>query len=212
MQRIIKFRTWNSVINKYHFNTGYHPHLMMDLSKEEERISLFNWISTEHPDLNVLINNAGIQQDVELSNIDFYSNATAEIAINLEAPIHLAALFSQLKSLNTIINVTSGLGFVPIARMAVYSATKAFMHSFTLSLRHLLKSKGIEVIEIIPPAVNTDLGGKGRHDYAPSVEEFVTAVISQLNEQNIEISYGFSEGMIKAGYEERKTAFERMNP
>lgn len=182
-----------------------------DLSKTEEREQLYNWISEEHSDLNVLINNAGIQKDVLLSDSAFYQHAKEELEINIEAPIHLTSLFQNLKSLNVIMNVTSGLAFVPMARMPVYCATKSFLHSFTLSLRHILKSKNIEVIEIIPPAINTELGGQGRHDYAPSVNEFVSAIFKQLIENKTEITYGFSEGMLNAGSEERQKAFERMN-
>jgi uncharacterized oxidoreductase len=61
--------------------------------------------------------------------------------------------------------VASGLGFSPLARVPVYSATKAAMHSFTLSLRQQLSGTPIEVIEIIPPAVDTDLGGPGLHTF-----------------------------------------------
>jgi len=182
-----------------------------DLSKANEREQLYNWIQTEHPDLNILINNAGIQQAVPLSDTDFYPKSTAEIAINIEAPLHLSSLFSNLPLLHTIMNVSSGLGFVPIARMAVYCATKAFLHSFTLSLRHVLKPKNIEVIEIIPPAVNTELGGHARQGFAPSVDEFVAVVFEQLKEQKTEITYGFSEGMLNAGPLERQKAFDRMN-
>ena len=132
-----------------------------DLSIASEREELFRWISEKHNDLNVLVNNAGIQQWMSVSDSDFYQRAKEEIAINIEAPVHLISLFSNLKSLDTIINVTSGLSFVPLARVPVYCASKAFFHSFTLSLRHLLKSKNIEIIEVIPPALNTDLGGKG---------------------------------------------------
>jgi uncharacterized oxidoreductase len=183
-----------------------------DLSKPEEREKLYQWISTEHPDVNVLINNAGIQLDLSITDNDFYQQAKEEIAINIEAPIHLASLFSNLKSLTTLMNVTSGLAFAPIARMPVYCASKSFMHSFTLTTRHLLKKKTIEVIEIIPPALNTDLGGKGKHDYAPPVSDFINSVFEQLKEQKTEISYGFSEGMFKSGPEELKKAFTRMNP
>lgn len=186
--------------------------MICDLSKADERERLYHWISTEHPDLNVLINNAGVQQDVPLSDSNFYQKASEEIAINVEAPVQLTALFSNLNSLHTIMNVSSGLGFVPIARMAIYCATKAFLHSFTVSLRHTLKTRNIEVIEIIPPAVNTQLGGHRRQEFAPTVEEFVTAVFEQLKAQKTEITYGFSEGMLKAGSEDRQKAFERMNP
>jgi len=134
-----------------------------DLSKAEERERLFQLISTEHPDLNVLINNAGIQQDLSITDSKFYEQAKEEIAINIDAPIHLSSLFGNMKSLTTIMNVSSGLAFVPMARMPVYCASKAFIHSFTLSLRHILKAVNIEVIEIITPALNTDLGGVGKH-------------------------------------------------
>jgi uncharacterized oxidoreductase len=182
-----------------------------DLSKAEGREDLFNWISEKHTDLNVLINNAGIQQRMSVSDSDFFQRAKEEIAINIEAPIHLASLFIKLKSLNTIMNITSGLSFVPLVRMPVYSASKAFLHSFTLSLRHSLKQKNIEVIEVIPPALNTDLGGKGLHNYAPPVEDFIEAVFMQLLLGKNEISSGFSETMTKAGPEDLQKAFERMN-
>ena len=182
-----------------------------DLSLASEREELFRWISEKHNDLNVLVNNAGIQQWMSVSDIDFYQRAKEEISINIEAPVHLISLFNNLKSLTTVINVTSGLSFVPLARMPVYSATKAFFHSFTLSLRHLLKSKNIEVIEIIPPALNTDLGGKGLHNNSPAVNEFIDAIFIQLSQGKNELSYGFSESMTKAGPDDLQKAFDRMN-
>lgn len=182
-----------------------------DLSKSSERENLFGWISEKHNDLSVLINNAGIQHWMSVSDSDFFQRAKEEIAINIEAPVHLTALFTNLKSLNTIINITSGLSFVPLARMPVYSATKAFFHSFTLSLRHLLKSKNIEVIEVIPPALNTELGGKRLHNSAPDVSDFIEAVFMQLKQGKTEITFGFSETMIKAGPEDLQKAFDRMN-
>lgn len=182
-----------------------------DLSVSEERIELYKWISENHPDLNVLINNAGIQQRNSISDDQFYELAKSEIAINVEAPIHLTSLFTNLKSLDTIINVTSGLAFVPMIMMTVYSATKAFFHSFTLSLRELMKPRNIEVIEIIPPALNTDLGGKGMHDFAPPVSDFIEAIFEQLKQGKNELTFGFSEAMIKAGPEDLQKAFVRMN-
>lgn len=182
-----------------------------DLSVASEREALYKWISEIHSDLNVLVNNAGIQQWMSVSDKDFYRKAKDEIAINIEAPIHLASMFLNLKSLTTIMNVTSGLAFVPMAKAPVYSATKSFFHSFTLSLRKLLKSKNIEVIEIIPPALNTDLGGKGLHDAAPPVSDFIDAIFTQLKEGKDALTFGFSENMIKAGPDDLQKAFERMN-
>jgi uncharacterized oxidoreductase len=183
-----------------------------DLTSASEREALYFWVAKHHPDLNILVNNAGIQQWMNVTDPDFYPRAMEELAINVEAPVHLTSLFLHLDSLDTIINVSSGLSFAPLTRTPVYSATKAFIHSFTLSLRYLLKSRGIEVIELIPPALNTDLGGKGLHDFAPPVSEFITAVFEQLKEGKQEVTFGFSEAMIKAGPEELKQAFDRLNP
>ncbi len=108
-------------------------------------------------------------------------------------------------------NVTSGLSFVPLTKTPVYSATKAFLHSFTLSLRQLLKSKNIEVIELIPPALNTDLGGKGLHDHAPPVSDFIDSIFEQLKQGKTELTFGFSEAMVKAGPEDLQKTFVRMN-
>jgi len=186
--------------------------IVCDLEQEEERMKLFEWIKKEHADLNVLVNNAGIQQWTNISNGEFYKKAKQEIAINIVAPIHLTSLFIQLPSLTTILNVTSGLAFVPLTKVPVYSATKAFFHSFTLSAQHLLRSRNIEVIEIIPPALNTDLGGKGLHDMHPPVSEFIKAVFEQLKDGKSYATFGFSDMMTKAGPDQLKQAFDRMNP
>jgi uncharacterized oxidoreductase len=182
-----------------------------DLSSSSERETLFKWIEEEHSDLNVLVNNAGIQQWMSVDDPDFFKKAKDEIAINIEAPLHLTSLFIKLQSLNTIMNVTSGLSFVPLVKVPVYSATKAFFHSFTLSLSALLRSKNIEVIEVIPPALNTDLGGKGIHDYAPPVSDFIEAIFTQLKEGKTALTFGFSETVSKAGQEILQQTFARMN-
>lgn len=183
-----------------------------DLETEAGRDSLFTWISQQHPDLNVLVNNAGIQNWMSIEDKDFFRRAQQEIAINIEAPLHLTSLFIGLPSLQTVMNVTSGLSFAPLAKVPVYSATKAFFHSFTLSLRYLLQARNIEVIEVVPPALNTDLGGKGLHDFAPPVSDFIEAIFTQLQQGKNQLSFGFSEAMTKAGPEEVKSAFDRMNP
>jgi len=183
-----------------------------DLSLPGEREGLFKWIEKEHHDLNVLVNNAGIQQWMSIHDNNFFQRAKDEIAINIEAPLHLTSLFLSLDSLNTVINVSSGLAFTPLAKVPVYCASKAFIHSFSLSLRYMLKSKNIEVIELIPPALNTDLGGKGIHDEFPPIEGFIESTFDQLNQGRSAVTWGFSEAMIKAGPEELQKAFGRMNP
>ena len=183
-----------------------------DLANEEDRMSLFEWISQEHTDLNVLINNAGIQNWMALTDEDFFRRAKEEITTNIEAPIHITLLFLKLASLDTIINVTSGLSFVPLTKTPVYSATKAFFHSFTQSLQFLLRSRNIEVIEIIPPALNTDLGGKGLHDWASPVSGFIESIFEQLKEAKSQLTYEYTEAMSQAGQEVFKPVFARINP
>jgi uncharacterized oxidoreductase len=182
-----------------------------DLSIEKERIELFNWINENHSDLNVLINNAGIQKWVSVSDADFYESMKAELSTNIEAPVHLTSLFINLTSLKTVMNVTSGLAFSPFAKVPVYSATKAFFRSFTISLRHLLKAKNIEVIEIIPPALNTDLGGIGLHDAHPSVSSFIESIFEQLKEGRQELTFGTSETRLNASAEDLRNHFNAMH-
>lgn len=183
-----------------------------DLSQEADRIELYNWVAEEHSDLNVLVNNAGIQNWMNVADTDFYQRANEEITTNVVAPIHLTKLFTQLDTLNTIINVTSGLAFVPLSKVPVYCGTKAFMRSFTLSLRHSLKSSKIEVIEMIPPALNTDLGATGLHSEFPPVSDFVASVFDQMKAGDNELTFGSSESRTKANNEVISDYFNLMNP
>lgn len=183
-----------------------------DIAVEAERIDLFNWVATNHKEVNVLVNNAGIQHWMHIDDPSFYTKATAEITTNIVAPIHLTSLFTQLPSFTTVINVTSGLAFVQLAKVPVYCATKAFFHSFTQSLRYMLQSKNIEVIELIPPALNTDLGGKGLHDGQPPVSDFIEAIFSQLKEGKNTATFGFSEVVSNANPTVVQEIFKKMNP
>lgn len=183
-----------------------------DLAQEADRVELYNWIATNHPDTTVLVNNAGIQNWMGLADDSFYEKAENEIEINITAPVHLTKLFLDLKSLNTIMNVTSGLAFVPFSKVPVYCGTKAFLRSFTLSLRHQLKDTGVEVVEIIPPALNTDLGGTGIHDQHPAVSDFVEHIFEQLKAGKNELTFGTSESRAAANNETIAEYFNRMNP
>jgi uncharacterized oxidoreductase len=182
-----------------------------DLTVENDRLELYHWIAREHSDLNVLVNNAGVQQWMHVTDDNFFERASLEIRTNIEAPLHLTSLFIKLPALTTVLNVTSGLAFVPFVKVPVYSASKAFFHSFTVSLREQLESKSIEVIEVIPPALNTDLGGKGLHDYAPAVSDFIVSIFEQLAEGKSNLTFGFTEAISTAGQEVIQPIFERIN-
>ncbi|NIK67320.1 SDR family NAD(P)-dependent oxidoreductase [Paenibacillus sp. BK720] len=169
-----------------------------DLSNEAERIALFDWVTATYPDINVLVNNAGIQQRFSVIKADAkndWAYFNKEISTNIEAPLHLAILFAPFfteKENAAIINVTSGLAFTPFAIAPIYSATKAALHSFTISLRHQLSETSVEVIEVAPPAVNTDLGGTGLHVHGEPLDAFADGIFQGLREGKSEIGYGTS--------------------
>ena len=185
-----------------------------DVASEADRVALFQWATGEFPRLNVLVNNAGIQRRLRLADQEDWPATREELVINLEAPIHLTRL--AIPHLATrrpaaIVNVTSGLAFAPLARTPVYSATKAALHSFTLSTRHQLKDTGVEVIEIVPPAVDTDLGGPGLHTFGVNVDEFADGVFARLAGSETEIGHGFTDGARSASRAELDQLFQRIN-
>ncbi|WP_224705562.1 SDR family oxidoreductase [Devosia aquimaris] len=116
-----------------------------------------------YPALNAVINNAGIMADENiLAAPDYLDTAEATIATNLLGPIRLtAALLPHLlaQSRASVLTVSSGLAFVPMAATPTYSATKAAIHSYSQALRHQLRTTSVEVIEIAPPYVQTSLQG-----------------------------------------------------
>lgn len=128
-------------------------------------------VVAEHPALNVLVNNAGIMKYEDVTAPRDLGDAEAMIVTNILGPIRLTdALIGHLaaKGDGAIVNVTSGLAFVPLVAAATYSATKAAMHSYTVSLRQQLRGR-VEVIELAPPGVQTDLtpGQSVREGYMP---------------------------------------------
>jgi uncharacterized oxidoreductase len=140
----------------------------------------------DHPTLNVLVNNAGIMRFEDVTRGRDLADAEATVTTNLLGPIRLIDAFIDHLSTRpdaVIVNVTSGLAFVPLSMVATYSATKAAVHSYTVALREVLKGK-IEVIEIAPPGVQTDLTpGQATRSTAQPLDEFGDEVISLLSIQ-----------------------------
>jgi uncharacterized oxidoreductase len=140
-------------------------------------------LADHHPDLNVVVNNAGIQRVEDLTS-GGPGAAELTIGINLLGPIRLiAALLPSLrvKPHATIINVTSALAFMPSALTPTYCATKAAMHSYTQSLRFQLRDTAVAVVEIIPPHVQTALQGeRGFDPRAMPLEEYITETMTLL--------------------------------
>lgn len=187
-----------------------------DVSIESERVELYEWATANYPDINVLVNNAGIQQSFSIltaAERGDWSQWSREIPTNLDAPVHLSLLFAPYfakKEASAILNVTSGLAFTPLVVAPLYSATKAALHSFTMSLRHQLSDTSVEVIEIAPPAVNTDLGGAGKHTHGEPLNEFTDGIFAGLEEGLAEIGYGTSAARLRMSRDDIDTYTAKM--
>jgi uncharacterized oxidoreductase len=190
---------------------GLHT-VVADTGSEAARVALWTEVVSRFPAVDVVINNAGIQNKISVLDAAPWQALQQEIAINLEGPMHLALLaipHLRKQARPALLNVSSGLAFVPMAAMPIYCATKAALHSFTLSLRHQLRATPIEVIEIIPPAVRTNLGGS--HDFGSPLAEYADSVIAQLEEQRPEVTYEFSAKGSQASRAELDQIFKGMN-
>jgi len=137
----------------------------------------------DYPELNVLINNAGVMHIDNAAGAVDETMLVSTITTNLMGPIRMTgALIEHLKKQDhaVVINVSSVLGFVPLAMAAVYSSTKAAIHSYTLSLRHKLKGTSVTVVEIAPPWVQTDLLNSNNEPRAMPLAEFIAETIKVL--------------------------------
>ncbi len=185
-----------------------------DVGEKGEREALAAWATSTFPPLNVLVNNAGIQRRVNLQTSEPWEETESELSINLAAPIHLTKLFIPhllTREAPTLVNVTSGLAFVPATFAPIYAATKAALHSFTMATRAQLAKTPIAVYELIPPAVNTDLGGVGLHDMGVPLDEYADSAFEGLKRGQLEVGYGSSEIGRKASRAELDAAFERLS-
>jgi uncharacterized oxidoreductase len=142
-------------------------------------------ITKDHPALNVLVNNAGIMRAEKLRRGEL-ADSEAIITTNLLGPIRLtAALLPHLQKqpYSVVMNVSSGLAFVPLVLTPTYCATKSAIHSYTQSLRYQLKGTTTEVLELIPPYVATDLMDGASDPRAMPLDKFIAEVMEILKTQ-----------------------------
>ena len=160
--------------------------------------ALADEMKQKFPKLDVLVNNAGVLVYRNLATSDGDLKAlTHEVDINANGPVWLvAALIEQLKAnKGTIINVSSGLAFVPLTAAPIYSATKAFLHAYTITLRQQLAAHGVEVIELMPPSVKTDIATLPDGVKSLTTDELVAMTFKALAKGKREIRPGQANGL-----------------
>ncbi|KAG9255597.1 short-chain dehydrogenase [Emericellopsis atlantica] len=195
---------------------GYY---VLDTGKTADIPSFVEKITKEHPELDCLVNNAGVQRPIDVTKmdaVDFLSKADQEIDINIRGPMHLALTLLphlQSKPSATIINVSSVLGFVPFSIInPVYNGTKAWLHSWSMTLRTQLAQAGtnVRVVEIAPPMVETDLhrervdpddNKKEKNAMALSLKEFMDEISVKLENGDDMITAGPGNDMVRKWYD-----------
>ncbi|EWZ48924.1 hypothetical protein FOCG_07335 [Fusarium oxysporum f. sp. radicis-lycopersici 26381] len=191
---------------------GYY---VLDTGKISDIPEFIMKITSEHPELDCLINNAGVQRPIDvLKHGDFLQKADYEIDVNIRGPMHLSlALIPHLreKSSACIINISSGLAYVPLSVInPVYNGTKAWLHFWSMNLRTQLKSTNIRVVEIAPPMVATDLHRErenpddNKKEYAPhtlSLEEFMQEITPKFERGDDTIGAGLASQAVDAWFE-----------
>ena len=174
-----------------------------DVSKAEDIKLLYKNVTTQFPQLNILINNAGEMRKIDLQDetIDL-DNIVREININLSGPIRMVQQFLphlKIKGNAAIVNVTSGLALVPFPLSPVYGATKSGLRSYTKSLRVQLKNTGIKVFELIAPGSNTPLNDKFAGDVDESMMmdpvKLIDVAIKGIQSDKFEIYPGIAKVM-----------------
>ena len=175
------------------------------------------------PKLNVVINNAGVQRVHDLSQEGGYDERAAEeeIETNIKGVVRMANAFLPLlkrQASSTIVNVSSGLAFVPMARFPVYCATKAFVHSFSMSLRHQLKGTNVQVVELAPPWVKTELDAAHSNPTVHEgmspmpLDEFIAAAMLELASDEVELKVAGAKFLYAGGISDRLyPTFEQIN-
>jgi uncharacterized oxidoreductase len=192
----------------------------MDVANEAHIHQLYDFITKNHPNLDTVINNAGIMQWPDFSKPETLGdNFLGEIEINLKGLIRMTAVFLPhlLKQKEpTLINVSSGLAYVPLASSPVYCATKAAVHSFSDSLRYQLRHTPVRVIEVAPPGVETELGkthnAPGADYPRMKLDVFVSETMKALASGKNELPIGQAKALKRMGRFFPSFIFNMINP
>ena len=174
--------------------------IVSDVSDPAAIASLFGAVTTRFPTLDTIINNAGIMRNLRLAEPRALTDLSTEIEINLNGPIWMIQQFLphlQASGDGLIVNVSSGLAFVPLPAAPIYCATKAALHAYTRSLRVQLQGSAVRVVEVAPPGTETPLM---RREFAAEMEgqkgmdpvKMVTTAIKAIEAGRTEIAPGLA--------------------
>ena len=180
---------------------GMH-YVVLDAENPENIKSVAKQLIKDFPKLNVLINNAGIMQLDDLSTEVNEKTLMSTITTNVLGPIRVTSAFVEhLKKQETayILNVSSFLAFMPLAIAGIYCATKAAVHSYSLSLRYKLKNSSVRILEVIPPWVQTDMFNSNEEPRAMPLKPFIAQTMEALstdaNEILVEVARPFRKNV-----------------
>lgn len=165
--------------------------VLLDIGDPAQIKAVAAEVIARHPGLNVVINNAGIMpfDDAGAGDLDD-AQAVQLVTTNLLGPVRVSAAFIEhlkRQPTATLINNTSVLAFLPLAATALYSATKAALHSYTLSQRFQLRDTSVQVLEIAPPWVDTDLVHKSGDSRAMPLDDFIAETLDKLATAETEV-------------------------
>jgi short-subunit dehydrogenase involved in D-alanine esterification of teichoic acids len=207
---------------------GALAYYVLDVSDLKSIPIVVKKILTEHPTVDCLINNAGIQKQLNFKDpniLDHMKDADAEINTNITGLVHMCAAFIphfiKLDKPSAIMNVSSGLAYVPISPVPVYCATKAFVKSFTLSLRHQLQDTKVKVYELAPPLVESDLHrdhpnagdyNKQKMPYCLTIDEFMQGIEEGWSKGDLDIGVGMAKARIEDWNNTFMQYWKQINP
>lgn len=201
-----------SNLAKTHKEIGSAGYYVLDTGNTASLPDFIAKITKEHPDLDCLVNNAGVQKPLQVLKDDpaeLLAKADQEIDINIRGPMHLAVgLLAHFRSKPSalIVNVSSTLAFIPLVILVPnYNATKSWLHAWSMALRVQLKETNIKVVEIAPPLVGTDLhrdqddpdnNKKYKTPYSLDLDEFITEVAEKLEHGDETLAAGMGQAVV----------------
>ena len=186
----------------------------LDVTNPENIATVSKELITKYPKLNVLLNNAGIMLLDDVSKPIDDSVLTSQFETNFFGTVRMTSAFIEhlkAQEFATVLNVSSVLGFVPMAFAALYSATKAGIHAYSMGLRYMLNGTSVEVQEIAPPWVQTDLLNSSEEPRAMPLQPFIEQTIEALGTKHSEILVEIAKPYRANPGVDEATFFHQMN-